>query len=165
MPEFMRSLQVPPPGTPMAGPLSLPEIHGPGLPASLRPVFRPNRPIKSHPPTPRSAVNEIEAFAHRYCRYNGCDRRFSDKRTTERHRLTHLGAGTFICPNLACDSRKKVRPHFASDFSLGRHFRLAADDSPCAVGKGKKLSLFRTNVEAQIQQALDPFDPAIHTPF
>lgn len=151
-PEFMRCLQVRPPGTPMAGPSSLPTSHGPALSASQRPVLSP----------------EIQAFANRYCRYHNCNGRFADKRTTERHRLTHLDFGTYVCPNPACGSRTKVRPHFASEFSLGRHLRMAADDSPCAVGKGRKLSSFRRNAtqaEALIQQALVPFDPATHTPF
>jgi hypothetical protein len=151
-PESMRSLQVRLPGIPKAGPSSLPGGRGLALSASRRPVLRP----------------EIEAFAHRYCRYPGCERRFVDKRTTERHRLTHLDFGTYVCPNPACDSRTKARPHFASDFSLGRHLRLAANSSSCAVGKGQKLSLFRRNAaqaEAMIQQALVPFDPATHTPF
>jgi len=161
-PEFMRSLQFRAPGTPMAGPSSLPKSHGPAL--------HPQRPSPARPPRNVNAnvLRQPEVFAHRYCRYPDCDRRFSDKRTTERHRLTHLKFGTFICPNPACDSRTKARPHFASDFSLGRHLRLAADDSPCAVGKGRKLSSFKLNaaqVEALIQQALVPFDPAIHTPF
>ena len=164
-PEFTRSLQVRLPGTPMAGPLSPPGGHGLGLPASLRPAPHSTRPMKSQPSTPRPAANDIEAFAHRYCRYGPCKKRFSDKRTTERHRLTHLDFGTFLCPNLACDSHRRPRPNFASDFSLGRHLRLAADDSPCAVGKGQKLSLFKMDAEAVIQQALVPFDPAIHTPF
>jgi len=161
-PEFMRGLRLRAPGTPMAGLSSLPESHGPAL--------HPQRPSPARPPrnATANAFQQPEAFAHRYCRYPDCDRRFSDKRTTERHRLTHLKFGTYICPNVACDSRTKARPHFASDFSLGRHLRLAADDSPCAVGKGYKLSSFKLNavqVEALIQQALVPFDPAIHTPF
>ena len=148
-PEFMRSLRVRPPGTPMAGPSSLP---GQTISASQRPVLRP----------------EIEVFAHRYCRYSDCDKRFANRRTTERHRLTHLEFGTYVCPNPVCESRTKDRPHFASDFSLGRHLRMAADDSPCAVGKGQKMSSFRRNTAqaaALIQQALVPFDPATHTPF
>lgn len=177
-PELMRSLQFRPPGTPMTGLSSLPEDHGPLHSASMRPVLHPQRPSKSplksrssplRPPRNASVdLQRIEAFAHRYCRYPDCDRRFADKRTTERHRLTHLKFGTYVCPNPACDSRTKARPHFASDFSLGRHLKLAANDSPCAVGKGQKLSSFRLNaaqVGALIQQVLVPFDPAIHTPF
>ena len=151
-PEFMHSLQIRPPGTPMAGPSSLPKSQDPALSVSQRPALLP----------------EIEAFANRYCRYPNCNGRFSDKRTTERHRLTHLDFGTYVCPNPACATRTKARPHFASDFSLGRHLRMAADDSPCAVGKGRKLSSFRRNAaqaEALIQQALVPFDPATHAPF
>ena len=150
--EVMRSLQVRPPGTPMTGRTSLPEGHGPALSASRRPVLR----------------REIEAFAHKYCRYRDCKQRFADKRTTKRHRLTHLDFGTYVCPNPACESRTKARPHFASDFSLKRHFNQAASTSPCAVGKGQKMSLFMRNAaqaEALIQQALAPFDPATHTPF
>jgi len=172
-PEFMRSLQFGTPGIPMAGSSSLPEGHG----SAPDPVLRPQRRVKllvksqSPPQAPHNVTTNVqqpEVFAHRYCRYPNCGKRFADKRTTERHRLTHLKFGTYICPNPACDSRTKTRPHFASDFSLGRHLRLAADDSPCAVGKGHKLSSFKLNatqVEALIQQALVPFDPAIHTPF
>ena len=182
-PEFMRSLQFVSPGTPVAGPSSLPESCGPVLavtppPApsvSLPSTLRPRRHSKSRPspsqPAQKIAVGapkRPEAFAHQYCRFRNCNRRFADKRTTERHRLTHLKFGTYVCPNPACDSRTKARPHFASDFSLGRHLRVVADDSPCAVGKGQRLSLFRQNAtqaEALIQQVLVPFDPAIHTPF
>ena len=178
-PEFMRSLQFVPPGTPVSGPSSLPDSHSPALSADLSPVLHPHgsskSPVKSRltpsEPIQRVTVNASQqpaAFAHRYCRFPNCDKRFADKRTTERHRLTHLDFGTYICPNPACDSRTKARPNFASDFSLGRHLRLAADDSPCAIGKGQRLSSFRLNaaqVEALVQQALVPFDPTIHAPF
>ena len=178
-PEFMRSLRFRTPGTPMIGPSPLPGSHSPAISTGLRSVPHPQRPSKSHaksPPSPSqpaqnvvvNAFRQPEEFAHRYCRYPGCDRRFPDKRTTERHRLTHLSFGTYVCPNPACDSRTKARPHFASDFSLGRHLKLAKNDSLCAVGKGQKLSSFKRNApqaEALIKQALVPFDPAIHTPF
>ena len=170
-PEFMRSLQFRRPGTPRAGLSSLHDNHDP-VPYPRR---HSKSSVKSRPSPPRPPQNvtvypsqQMEVFAHRYCRYKGCTLRFSDKRTTERHRLTHLRFGTYVCPNPACESRTKLRPHFASDFTLGRHLRLAASDSPCAVGKGQKLSLFKLNaaqVEGLIQQALDPFNPAIHTPF
>ncbi|KAF9653767.1 hypothetical protein BDM02DRAFT_1676093 [Thelephora ganbajun] len=163
---FMRSLQFSTPRTPTAGPSSLPESHG----SALCPQRLSTSPAKLRLPQNITAnfSQQPDAFARRYCRYPGCNKRFSDKRTTERHRLTHLKFGTYVCPNPTCDSRTKARPHFASDFSLGRHLRLAAADSPCAVGKGQKLSLFKLNaaqVEALVQQALIPFDPAIHTPF
>lgn len=178
-PEFMRNLQFVSPGAIMAGPPSLPESRGPILSVNLPPAPHSQRrsksPVKPRPPPSRpaqkiavGATQPPEAFAHRYCRFPNCDRSFGDKRTTERHRLTHLDFGTYVCPNPACDSRTKARPNFASDFSLGRHLRLAANDSPCAVGKGQRLSLFKINavqVEVMIQQALVPFDPAIHTPF
>lgn len=170
-PEFMRSLQFVSPGTPVSGPSSLPGSHSP----ILHPRRYSKSPVKPRPspskPAQQVTVNasqQPEAFAHRYCRFPNCDKRFADKRTTERHRLTHLDFGTYLCPNPACDSRTKVRPNFASDFSLGRHLRLAADDSPCAVGKGQKLSSFRLDaaqVGALVQQALVPFDPTIHAPF
>ena len=175
----MRSLQLVSSGTPMAGPPSLPETRGPTLSVGLLPTVRTQRrskpPAKSRPspsrPTQKTATGapkRPEAFAHQYCRFPKCDKRFADKRTTERHRLTHVAFGTYVCPNPACDSRTKARPNFASDFSLGRHLRVVADDSPCAVGKGQRLSSFKQNAtqaEALIQQSLVPFDPAIHTPF
>ena len=176
-PEFMRSLQFVSPGTLMAGPSSLPESRGPAPSVSLPPALRPQRRskllAKSRPPQPTQEIapgtpKRPEAFAHQYCRFPKCDRRFADKRTTERHRLTHLAFGTYVCPNPACDSRTKARPNFASDFSLGRHLKVVANDSPCAVGKGQRLSSFKQNAaqaEALIQQSLVPFDPAIHTPF
>lgn len=178
-PEFTHNLQFVSSGTPMTGPPSLPGSRGPALsvslPSALRPQRRSKSPVKPRPspsqPTQKVAAGapqQPETFADRYCRFQECDKRFTDKRTTERHRLTHLDFGTYVCPNPACDSRMKTRPHFASDFSLGRHLRLAADDSPCAVGKGQRLSSFRLNaaqVEALIQQSLVTFDPAIHTPF
>ena len=178
-PGLMRSLQLALPGTPMASPSSLPESHSPTHSVGLPPVLHPQRhskpPAKSRPPPSQPAQKitantsqQEEAFANRYCRFGECKKRFCDKRTTERHRLTHLKFGTYICPNPECDSRTKTRPNFASDFSLGRHFRLAADNSPCAVGKGQRLSSFRLNaaqVEALVQQALVPFDSAIHVPF
>ena len=170
-PEFMRSLQVRPLGIPMVGPSSLPGSralaphHQQPSKSSVKSQCPPSHSPQNVTP---SAFRQIEAFAHQYCRYRDCGKRFPDKRTTERHRLTHLEFGTYVCPNPACKSRQKPRPHFASDFSLGRHFELAANDSPCAVGKGKKRSTFRPDLakaEALIQQALVPFDPAIHTPF
>ena len=178
-PEFMRSLQFVSPIFLMGGPSSLPESPSPAPSVNLPLILPPRRhsklPATSRPPPARSPQNiavdpsqQDAMFAHRYCRFPKCNKRFADKRTTERHRLTHLEFGTYVCPNPACDSRTKARPNFASDFSLGRHLRLATDDSPCAVGKGHKLSSFRLNaaqVEALIQPALVPFDPAIHTPF
>ena len=171
IPESMRGPQVRPAGTRMAGPSSLPGSHGPAL-RHLRHSKSPVKlqPSPSQPPhnVTGSAFRETDPLAHRYCRYNGCRERFCDRRTTERHRLTHLGYGTYVCPNPECKSRTKKRPHFASDFSLGRHFRLAKDDSPCGVGKGKKPSEFRENLveaEAEIQQAMVPFDPEVHYPF
>lgn len=170
-PEFMRGLQVHLPEAQMAGPSSLPGSHSPAPPHQRhsRSVVKP-QPSPSQPPqnTTWSAFKEIDPLAHRYCRYNGCRERFCDRRTTERHRLTHLGYGTYVCPNAECKSRTKKRPHFASDFSLGRHFRLAKDDSPCGAGKGKKPSTFRENLaeaEAEIQQAMVRFDPEVHYPF
>ncbi|KAF9788180.1 hypothetical protein BJ322DRAFT_611811 [Thelephora terrestris] len=155
--------------SPFVGPSSLPESHSP----AFHPQRPGNPPVNSQPSPSRPSQNfypnasrRLEAFAHRYCRYPGCDSRFSDKRTTERHRLTHLSFGTYVCPNPACDSRTKSRPHFASSFSLGRHLKLATPGSPCAVGKGHKLSTFKLmDSEDLIQQVLVPFDPAIHTPF
>lgn len=171
IPELMRGLQVHPPGAQMAGPSSLPGSHGPALrhqrhsKSVVKPQTSPSQPPQN---ATGSAFKEIDPLAHRYCRYNGCRERFCDRRTTERHRLTHLGYGTYVCPNPECKSRTKKRPHFASDFSLGRHFRLAKGDSPCGAGKGKKPSKFRENLaeaEVEIQQAMVPFDPEVHYPF
>jgi hypothetical protein len=165
-PEFIRNLQVRVPRTPTIGSSSLPESH------DL--VFHPQQPSNSRPsshPAQNAGANgshQPEGFADRYCRFADCTKRFPDKRTTGRHRRTHLKFGTYICPNLDCESRTKQRPHFASDFSLSRHFKLAAPGSPCAVGKGERPSSFGINsayVDALIRQSLVPFDPAIHTPF
>jgi len=88
--EFLRSLQYGTPGTPMAGPSSLPESHGSARRRS-KPLVK-SQPSPSRPPhnVTMNALQQPEAFAYRYCRYPGCDKRFADKRTTERHRLTHL---------------------------------------------------------------------------
>lgn len=169
-PEFIRSLQVRVPRTPTTGASSLPESHG----LVFHPQQPSSSPLKSRPPShlaqnaDANGSHQPEAFADRYCRFPGCTKRFPDKRTTGRHRRTHLTFGTYICPNQDCDSRTKPRPHFASDFSLGRHLKLAAPGSPCAVGKGERPSSFGINsayVDALIRQSLVPFDPAIHIPF
>lgn len=170
IPEFMRGLQRGIPETPTVGPSFLHESHGPG--------FHPQRPsnsrLKLRHPLPSthnlnaSAPQRPEAFAHRYCRYPNCSKRFKDKRTTERHRFTHLSFGIYVCPNNACASRSKTRPNFTRGSSLVRHFKLSAAGSPCAEGKDKEVSSFRRKVaeaEALIQQALVPFNPAIHAPF
>lgn len=159
-------------GSPLVGPSSLPESRSlashPQWPGSSSVKSRPS-PLQSLQNIYANALQQPEAFAHRYCRYPGCGKRFSTKRTTERHRLTHLSFGTYVCPNPACESHTKPRPNFASSFSLGRHLKLAAPGSPCAVGKGHKLSSFKlmdlAQVDALIQRALVPFDLAIHTPF
>lgn len=169
-PELARSLQHSTLRIPTAGPSSPPGSHCP--------IFHPQQPLNSpaklRPSSPSTQIVDAnapqrpEAFAHRYCRYPGCDERFSDKRATERHRLGHLPFGTYSCPNPACSTHTKRRPDFAREFTIGRHLKKAAPGSPCAEWKDEKPSSLRTNVaqaEALIRQALVPFDPAIHIPF
>lgn len=168
--EFMLSLQLSTPRTQTVGPPSLPGSHGP--------IFRSQRPSNSlakFRSAQRANANvrqKSEAFAHRYCRYFDCDKRFKEKRTTERHRLGHVPFGTYACPNFACPSRTKAQPCFTRDFSLGRHLKSAAPGSPCAQAMEKlgnfKVSSLRENLalaEALIQQALVPYNPKIHTRF
>jgi hypothetical protein len=171
-PDLVCGLRSSMPRTPIMGFLPLPDNHAQPLPPHrLKKPCEEQQPSTSIlPQTVGSGVNSRqEGLADRYCRYAGCNMRFPDKRTTMRHRLTHLDFGTYVCPNPACDSRTKTRPNFASDFTLKRHFKAASTDSLCAAGRGHKLSSFKIKttppVEVMVQQALVPFDPTIHTPF
>jgi hypothetical protein len=165
-PDFMRSLKCSMQTTLTVGPSSLPESHGP--------VFQPQRPSNPRTKSPSSSPptqndNAItsqrpEELADLYCRYPDCHTKSPDKRTIARHRLTHLAFNTYACPNPECPSHTKARPGFSREFAVNRHLRLA--DSPCAKWKdGKILRRDVDLAEVLLQQALVPFDPAIHLPF